>query len=96
MATFGSFALVLELVSVAVGYSEDVEIQRVIGSAGSGIVHRDSAVNAMPLADEDQVDAFMDDGRAVFHNNDSVLVIGDAPAFSEGGYCEESQASGKS
>ena len=61
----GLARIVLQLVSVFVGDAQDIEKERVVGALGSGILDRNGAVNAVPLADESECDFFADQGRAI-------------------------------
>jgi len=45
----------------------------------SGILDRNGAVNAVPLADENEGDLFADQGRSIGGDGDGVVEIGDAP-----------------
>ena len=75
----GLAGIVFQLVSVFVGDAQDIDKERVVGSLRSGILDRNGAVNAVPLADESQGDFFADQGGAVGGDGDGVLEIGDAP-----------------
>ena len=81
----GLAGIVLQLVSVFVGDARDIEKERVVGAVRSGILDRNGAVNAVPLADESQGDFFADQGRAIGGDGDGVLEIGDAPVAGLGG-----------
>jgi hypothetical protein len=50
----------------------------------SGILDRNGAVNAVPLADESEGDLFADQGGAIGGDGDGVLEIGDAPVANLG------------
>jgi hypothetical protein len=65
----------------AIGDRRDIKKQRVVGTTRAGILDGNSAVNAVPLADEDQADAFLDQGGAVFTDQDRVLKVSDPPAL---------------
>ncbi len=85
----GSLGLVLQLLAGAVGDRRDIQKQRVVRAARAGILDRDGAVNAVPLADEDEIDALLHQCRAVIADQDGVLKVGDPPAL-----CEERERSG--
>jgi hypothetical protein len=81
----GLAGIVLQLVSAIVGDAQDVDKEGVVGSLGSGILDWDSAVNAVPLADEGEGDFFADQGGAVGGDGDGVLEVGYAPVAGLGG-----------
>src|SRR5208282_6304127 len=77
----GSRRIVFELAAVFVGDAEDVHEELVVRAVRSGIFDGNRAVYAVPLADENQSDGFVDQSAAVVVDGDGVLKIRDAPGF---------------
>lgn len=81
----GLAGIVLQLVAAIVGDAQDIDKEGVVGSLRSGILDRNGAVNAVPLADEGEGDFFTDQGRAIGGDGDGVLEVGYAPVAGLGG-----------
>ena len=77
----GSFGFVLQLLSGAVGDGGDIQKQGVVRASRAGIFDRDGAMNAVPLADKDELDALLNQGGAISADRDDVLKVGNPPAL---------------
>jgi hypothetical protein len=81
--TVRSGRLIFQLAAAAVRHPGDVQKQSVVRSPRSRIFDWDEAVNAVPLAVKSKRNAFMDRGRPVFMNRDSVAEVANPPAAAE-------------
>src|ERR1044072_4769883 len=80
---FRGLAFILQLLTTAIRNTINVKKQRVIGSVRTGIVDGNRAMNTVPLAEEDKLDALLNHSASFFSDNDRVLVVGNTPAFRE-------------
>ncbi len=79
--TAGGFGFILQLLSGSVGDRGDIKKERVVRPPGAWILDRNSAVDAVPLADENEADPLLHHRRTIFTDEDGVRKVGNSPTL---------------